>query len=235
AALVRAEALAHLIDLLEPGREQPLHLVFGRGDQVPASRGDRVEVDLEPGARHEQRGLDLEEAARGEDLAHGGEGLGPGAELVEAGARQPHDLAAGRGVIAAGVPAHDRFGVDIDDVARTPGLRRVRDAQVELIRAHDRGVPVDRDDAAARRHYLFTRSTYSCVRVSILIVSPTLMNSGTAIVAPVSTVAGFVTLPVVSPLTPGSDAVTSRNTNVGSVTASGRSLKHTTVHGRVSI
>src|SRR5262249_32788621 len=66
-----------------------------------------------------------------------------------------------------------------------------------------------------------TRSTYSCVRVSILTVSPTRMNSGTETVAPVSTVAGFCTLPLVSPRTPGSEAVTSRNTNVGSVTSTG--------------
>ena len=60
------------------------------------------------------------------------------------------------------------------------------------------------------------------------------MNSGTETVAPVSTVAGFWTLPLVSPRTPGSEAVTSRNTNVGSATSTGRSLKNSTVHGRLS-
>ena len=44
---------------------------------------------------------------------------------------------------------------------------------------------------------------YSHVRVSILILSPVLMNRGTLISAPVSTVAGFVAFVAVSPLIPG--------------------------------
>ena len=58
-----------------------------------------------------------------------------------------------------------------------------------------------------------TRSTYSCVRVSILTMSPMLMNSGTPMVAPVSTVAGLVVPVAVSPRTPGS-RLTSRSDEV---------------------
>ena len=52
--------------------------------------------------------------------------------------------------------------------------------------------------------YAFTRPTYEPSRVSISIVSPSLMNQGTRTVAPDSTVAGFNVLVAVSPLTPGS-------------------------------
>jgi hypothetical protein len=45
--------------------------------------------------------------------------------------------------------------------------------------------------AAGSRGHFATRSTYSWVRVSILMVSPIRMNSGTLTVAPVSRVAGF--------------------------------------------
>ncbi len=50
----------------------------------------------------------------------------------------------------------------------------------------------------------FTRSRYSPVRVSILMRSPMLMNSGIETLAPVSTVAGLSVLVAVSPFTPGS-------------------------------
>ena len=53
-------------------------------------------------------------------------------------------------------------------------------------------------------NYFFTRSTYSPVRVSTFITSPSLTNIGTWTVAPVSTVTGFKTLVAVSPFTPGS-------------------------------
>jgi len=52
--------------------------------------------------------------------------------------------------------------------------------------------------------YAFTRPTYEPSRVSISIVSPSLMNKGTRTVAPDSTVAGFNVLVAVSPLMPGS-------------------------------
>ena len=61
----------------------------------------------------------------------------------------------------------------------------------------------------------FTRSIYSPVRVSMRILSPSLMNRGTRISAPVSTVAGFRVLVAVLPLTPGSVAVTSSSTKLG--------------------
>ncbi len=50
----------------------------------------------------------------------------------------------------------------------------------------------------------FTRSTYEPSAVFILTFSPSLINKGTRIVAPVSTVAGFVALVAVSPFNPGS-------------------------------
>ncbi len=46
--------------------------------------------------------------------------------------------------------------------------------------------------------------------------SPTLTNSGTCTTAPVSSVAGFVTLETVSPRTPGSVSVTASSTEAGS-------------------
>ena len=74
AQLVVAEALGELIDALEAAREQPLHLVLGAGDQValalPSLHGHRIEVHVEPGARHHQRRLDLEEVLLIEEGAH---------------------------------------------------------------------------------------------------------------------------------------------------------------------
>ena len=49
-----------------------------------------------------------------------------------------------------------------------------------------------------------TRFLYSLVRVSISILSPVATNSGTGISSPVASLAGFITLPEVSPLTAGS-------------------------------
>lgn len=57
----------------------------------------------------------------------------------------------------------------------------------------------------AKPRYSLIRSLYSRVRLSTRIFSPVWMNSGTRIVAPVSTVAGFSEfVEAVSPLTPGS-------------------------------
>lgn len=50
--------------------------------------------------------------------------------------------------------------------------------------------------------YALTRPTYEPSRVSISIVSPSLMNKGTRTSAPVSTVAGFKVLVAVSPFNP---------------------------------
>ena len=58
---------------------------------------------------------------------------------------------------------------------------------------------------AGKPRYSLIRSLYSRVRLSTRIFSPVWMNSGTRIVAPVSTVAGFSEfVEAVSPLTPGS-------------------------------
>ena len=51
---------------------------------------------------------------------------------------------------------------------------------------------------------LATRSTYSPVRVSTRIFSPSFTNSGTCTTAPGSIVAGLVEPEAVSPLMPGS-------------------------------
>lgn len=56
----------------------------------------------------------------------------------------------------------------------------------------------------------FLRSRYSPVAVSTLTISPCLMNAGTLITRPVSSVASLSTLEVVSPFTTSSVYVTSR-------------------------
>lgn len=61
-------------------------------------------------------------------------------------------------------------------------------------------------------------SRYSPVLVSIRRRSPSLIKIGTLITAPVSRVAGFVTLVAVSPRTPGSVSVTFSSTKVGGST-----------------
>src|SRR5690606_19872004 len=53
------------------------------------------------------------------------------------------------------------------------------------------------------RHYTLTRETYSPVRVSTRITSPSGTNSGTRTTAPVSSLAGLVPPLLVSPRTPG--------------------------------
>ena len=65
------------------------------------------------------------------------------------------------------------------------------------------------------------REMYRASRVSTLIRSPCSTNSGTCTIAPVSSVAGLVTLETVSPLTPGLVATTSSSTDAGSCTAVG--------------
>src|SRR5687768_12758589 len=61
--------------------------------------------------------------------------------------------------------------------------------------------------ALGRQLGALARSIYALVRVSILIHSPSLTNSGTATVAPVLILAGLVTLVAVSPRAPGSVSV----------------------------
>ena len=65
------------------------------------------------------------------------------------------------------------------------------------------------------------RPMYAPVRVSILIVSPSLMKSGTLIVLPVSSFAGLVTLLAVSPRTPSADSTTFRLTEAGNSICTG--------------
>src|SRR5262249_51360907 len=158
---------------------------------VPITRDDRVEMDLEPGTQHEQWRLDLDELARCKERADRGERLRSVVDRRHARTRHPHHFGAGPRILRPGIRAHARAGpafVHVDEGARHPPACG-RDANISALAADDRdrigGRPIDGDDAAAR-HYLLTRSTYSCVRVSILIVSPTRMNSGTLISAPVS-------------------------------------------------
>src|SRR5690606_14760590 len=66
------------------------------------------------------------------------------------------------------------------------------------------------------------RLRYSPVRVSISILSPMLQNSGTDNSNPVDSLAGFMTLPEVSPLTAGSVYSMVRTTVVGSSTEMAR-------------
>src|SRR5215207_5224120 len=63
---------------------------------------------------------------------------------------------------------------------------------------------------------------YRRSRVSTLTRSPTFTNSGTWTTAPVSSVAAFVTLETVSPLTPGSVSTTESSTEAGSWMPAGR-------------
>src|SRR5579859_4204797 len=77
-----------------------------------------------------------------------------------------------------------------------------------------------RDDSHFSRpkgDYL-TRSTYWPVRVSIHTRSPGFTNRGTLTTAPVSSVAGLVTLLAVSPRTPGSALSTVNSRKLGSST-----------------
>src|SRR5574344_2615355 len=67
----------------------------------------------------------------------------------------------------------------------------------------------------------FARSANEPSRVSITIRSPVLQNNGTFASKPVSSVAGFVDLPLVSPLIPGSQYVIVRVTLTGSLTPTG--------------
>ena len=67
--------------------------------------------------------------------------------------------------------------------------------------------PATTDRATGENHaatHHLTRLRYSPVRVSISILSPISTNSGTGSSKPVEILAGFMTLPEVSPLTPGS-------------------------------
>ena len=68
---------------------------------------------------------------------------------------------------------------------------------------------------SSKMFWLILILVYYFIATSIWIFSPSLMNSGTLISAPVSTVAGLVTLVAVSPLTPGSALVTVSSTKFG--------------------
>src|SRR4029453_131459 len=83
----------------------------------------------------------------------------------------------------------------------------------------------------ARTH---ARPVYAPVRVSILIVSPSLMKSGTLIVFPVSSRAGLVTLLAVSPRTPSGDSTTLRLTDAGNSTCTGFPSAYRTCNERFS-
>jgi len=157
AVLAGAEALANLVDPLEPGREQPLHLVLGRRDQVAVTGAHGVEVDLEAGARHQQRRLHLQEVALGEEPPHHGERPTARLEQREPPARQPGDLGRGPRVIAARERPHDDRLVD---QVTGPPARLGVGSDVAALAAHDRQLAVDGEDAAAqcRRHVIWRRA-----------------------------------------------------------------------------
>src|SRR5476649_513209 len=71
------------------------------------------------------------------------------------------------------------------------------------------------------RHQPLPRDKYSPVRVSIRSISPSLMNSGTRTMAPVSSLAGFEPPVAVSPRTPGSVSTTLSSMCAGGVTCKG--------------
>ena len=71
---------------------------------------------------------------------------------------------------------------------------------------------------------------YSQVLVSILILSPISIKSGTLISAPVSSIAGFVAFVAVFPANPGSVSVTSRSTKLGGSIANTFPLYDQTLH-----
>ena len=72
--------------------------------------------------------------------------------------------------------------------------------------------------------YCFTLSIYAPFSVSILILSPSLINKGTLIFAPVSVVAGLNVLVAVLPFNPGSVCAISNITFTGSVADKGLPL-----------
>jgi len=149
-------------------------------------------MDLEARAWHQERRLDLEEAALAEEPAHGRERRRARLEQSEPPARHAGDLGARPRVVAAGEPADDDLA--LDQIARPPPGPRDR-AHIAPLAAHDGDLAVDRDHTAAHDGglavdapidaptdrdsatadglgHFATRSTYSCVRVSILMVSP---------------------------------------------------------------
>jgi hypothetical protein len=79
-----------------------------------------------------------------------------------------------------------------------------REARMIGLRDQMNAVAIITDD-----HGYWMRAMYLRSRVSMRILSPGLMNSGTVISAPVSNFAGFCTLFAVSPRNPGSVSVTS--------------------------
>ncbi len=116
-------------------------------------------------------------------------------------------------------------------------MRAARDGLVErpveevaLVKRPYRGPPLLRPthglSPARERH---ARDTYSPERVSTRTTSPMLTNSGTWILAPVSSTAGFVPPPdAVSPRTPGSVSATARSIALGSCTSAGFSSMYST-------
>src|SRR3990167_1033965 len=70
--------------------------------------------------------------------------------------------------------------------------------------------------------YSFALETYSPVRVSTLMISPSCKNKGTRTTAPLSSFAGLPPLPAVSPFKPGSVSTIFNCTKIGGTTKIGR-------------
>src|SRR5690606_25473449 len=95
----------------------------------------------------------------------------------------------------------------------------------------DRHNPAGFDQqVAGLRHAHLTRPTYSPERVSTLISSSWLTNSGTRTPAPVSSVAGLPPPPEVSPRRPGSVSVIFSSTKFGGWTMIGVPFQRVTTH-----
>src|SRR6185312_14887038 len=163
--------------------------------------------------------------------------LGPPAapQLVEArhpGRDQLLEVVLGRGDQPVALPR--RYGLQMHLLPRRADARRGLDLDeplpVEPV-AHGAANPRPRLQVGGpqRANYArLRRSRYSPVRVSILITSPTLMNSGTLTLAPVLILAGLVAPVAVSPRKPGSASVTACSMKLGSVTPTARPLKNST-------
>src|SRR5258708_1660374 len=82
AGFALSKDVAQLKDARQAAREEPLHLVFGRRDEVPARRFDRVEMQVETRGGDELRRVDLEEVAGREEGPRGGECFGTAAEVL---------------------------------------------------------------------------------------------------------------------------------------------------------
>src|SRR3990167_1158485 len=82
--------------------------------------------------------------------------------------------------------------------------------------------------------YSFARETYSPVRVSTLMISPSCKNKGTRTTAPDSSLAALLPPLDVSPLKPVSVSIIFKVTKIGGVTRIGRPFHNISLHSTCS-